>query len=161
MKIDVDTMIVGIVEGMLPEGQGLALHVALDVRRWSRPTAQDDDGKVVSRVIHFIIAKPTNYIRVYCAVRDDWDDPKPEEYKLQSEHDSCWRTDGFRMLHKTWCALDLELDEKGAPRDGRTDSCHFRLSSGKPTFIKVEEKRALVHVSHAEDRCSITSISKA
>jgi hypothetical protein len=157
--MDTDTVIAGMVDGLLPENsEGKALHVALDVRRSVYCSGLGDDF-TASRAVHFIIAKPSNYKKVFAAVRDDWKNPTPEEYKLTSSHDSCWRTDGFSgTLADVWRDLEKELDDQKAPKKDRTSHCSFLLTCS-PELVTVETTN--IPASEGNGRYKLTSIKKA
>lgn len=50
--------------------------------------------------LHLLFLRPHNYTQVYAAVSDSWFIPKANEWELQSYHDSCWRSDGFRKMNE-------------------------------------------------------------
>jgi len=56
--------------------------------------------------VHLLIFRPTNYTQVYAVLTDSWDIPGADAgWVLQVDHDSCWRTDGFRILNDVWNRL--------------------------------------------------------
>jgi len=51
--------------------------------------------------VHLLVFRPTNYTQIYGLVNDSWALPPADaEWLLYIDHDSCWRTDGWRLLDK-------------------------------------------------------------
>jgi hypothetical protein len=71
------------------------------------PWPEDLQG---SSDIHFLVYRPTNYTQVYALTNDSWSMPTADdEWLLYSDHDSCWKTDGFRVIDKEVERLEGEL----------------------------------------------------
>lgn len=49
--------------------------------------------------IHLLVYRPTNYTQIFGLVNDDWNlPPANADWLLYMDHDSCWRTDGWRLV---------------------------------------------------------------
>jgi len=77
-----------------------ALPEGLDEEEYPWPTDCEASAQV-----HFLVFRPTNYTQVYAVVDDSWKTPEIDQWALQSDHDSCWKTDGFSVLNEVWFSL--------------------------------------------------------
>jgi len=95
-----------------------ALYLMLDMRASYYPPRDDDEdwpGEMsAGRDVHIIVERPTNYTKVWIAVNTSWAMPKCEAFLMQSDHDSCWRSDGFREISRIWREMSSELVGQGA-----------------------------------------------
>ena len=79
--------------------------------------------------VHLLAFRPTNYTQVYGLVDDKWSLPPADaDWLLYIDHDSCWRTDGFRLLDEVRNHLRLEIYPEGTqPTDIRYDCSIARV----------------------------------
>lgn len=114
-----------IVEAMLPRGGSLPKGVAHQVK--GQPTRAlyirlridghqhipDDEMDEETRWVHLIFERPSTYTKVFSFVSErhvSSPELRPEDFDMQSDHDSCWRSDGLRVIDKTWFAIRDILD---------------------------------------------------
>jgi len=99
-----------------------------------------------SRKITFVHYIVVNHHSVYMAISKSTDIPTPETFKNTSNHDSCWRSDGFYDLFKIFMKMYDET-HKNTPKEHRPSpvSCSYKISlttkwlSGKVfDFVKIE-----------------------
>lgn len=63
-------------------------------------TFHEEWRKFEHKFVHVLIIRPHN---VFIAVSDSSDTPEHEDFENTSNHDSCWRTDGFHKIGvATW-----------------------------------------------------------
>jgi len=125
LKMNAEEAIATLVETALERGSGKdgrGLHIRLDCRMSNYNCYREvGTGKLVecdsgdgpseevreqvdewpieaSLNLHMLFFRPTNYTQVYSCITDSWDIPDPDEWVLQSDHDSCWRTDGMHDM---------------------------------------------------------------
>lgn len=110
--IKLESAITAIVEAALPVGSDHALYIRLDVSFYKN---YGMTGKHNHSVIHFVFHRKTSYTKVWTAESDGVATPPLIDFKLTSDHDSCWRTDGFRTLTQAYFRMAKELAPKTAP----------------------------------------------
>lgn len=132
-SIGIDNALAAIVEAMLPtfSPEDMGLVIQLDLRAENRKTEKSE-----ASLITFIIQRPHNYTKVlvkrtgfrenHWLVRD-----KEIEMDMHSDHDSCWRSSGFRALDDDW---QEKVDKVGHPY--RNEHIHFWNSFSMFTGIK-------------------------
>lgn len=103
-----------------PSQPSQALYIVLDLR--GSVHSDDGDSTFASEVVHLIIERPTNYTKVFAHVNDDFQLPKPEQFVMRSDHDSCWRTDGFRDVDQSFLHIQDQL-RKRHPEGRINDFC--------------------------------------
>jgi len=110
------------VEAMFSEqmGSSLGLQFSIDARYW-RPGYPDCDIVVMR---HIIIHRPNNYTKVLVSPKKGFTDlnlspflngGKEEYFEKHSDHDSCWKTDGFQFLSQDYFNASSIL--RTAPKD--------------------------------------------
>lgn len=134
VDIQADHALASIVSAALEPGSGKdgrALLIRLDLRYYNYNLHMDEGGKLTPRaedeediedyartstLLYFLVYRPTNYTQVYVASNlVHFQPPKPEEYALQSDHDSCWRSDGFREINVIANGLRDQVTLKDSP----------------------------------------------
>ena len=112
--INLDNSLAAMVEAMLPlfSPANLGLVIQLDLR-----ASNNETDKSVANLITFIFQRPSNYTKVLVKRTEFRCDPwllKGQEIvmELASDHDSCWRSDGFRILNEDW---QDKVDKVGHP----------------------------------------------
>jgi len=122
-EIHLDNAIVTMVEMMLPRfsPDNIGLMITLDLRANNFKTNYDksDIENRCSTMITFIFQRPSNYTKVMAFREYSFGDLSPKlneetEVDLLSDHDSCWSSDGFRILDKDWIEKSNTI---GHPRD--------------------------------------------
>jgi len=126
-----ENVVTSIVESMLPlfSGPKLGLSMILDIRA----SYKDKDA---SRLLQLIFVRPSNYTKVFTR-QFDWEDLHGDEFMLQSDHDSCWRSDGLDEIFKlvSECCNEVAPDEpfhEANPRIG------FLTFGGSPRYVRVD-----------------------
>lgn len=105
-NIAADSSLATVVEAMLPRGTSVyapyvrgvpldrsrGLYVCLDLR----VACHQDDRR-------------SNYTKVWSVINDSWMKPEPGAFTMKSDHDSCWRTDGFRDVTDAYFTILHDL----------------------------------------------------
>ena len=113
LTFDFDMTLRAVVEAMLPRFSSWerGLVVTIDLRTSWYDDKRESMDWVDSRVIHFLFVRPNNYTKVIWASNRtfdgrSWSGIRPEDWRMSSDHDSCWCSDGFRpareILHEMW-----------------------------------------------------------
>jgi hypothetical protein len=120
-RVDLDNALAAIVEAMLPRFSpaDLGLMIQLDLRADNHKTDESE-----ASLITFIIQRPHNYTKVLAKRTDFRADRwlvagEEIEMDMASDHDSCWRSDGFDILNKDW---QDKVNKIGHPKD---ENVHF------------------------------------
>ena len=120
--------------------------------------------------IHFILLK---WHKVFVSISEDddfhgYELPEPKTWKNTSNHDSCWRSDGFSDLSQTYFKIHNEIyantpdEHKEAPV---SSDIHFHLGHGWLSgpvfkFVKVEHKALEIGNSYHRQLTKIEHIKK-
>ena len=93
-----------------------ALHVILDCCLYDNFGKKNE--KHASRDVHFIVLRHGSYYRVWFAAPSPRKpEPKPSDYKMTSDHDSCWRSDGIdSSISHVYFALAKQVNADKAPK---------------------------------------------
>lgn len=105
-----------------PDGVSRALYISLDLRAslYMGEVPEDQpDSDDRSIMVHMIFERDSNYTKVWVAFDRNWTMPKPDAFTCESNHDSCWRTDGFSKVKSTYREMVLDLGD--AHPDKRAD----------------------------------------
>jgi hypothetical protein len=114
--------------------------------------------------MHYIVTYPHS---VYMALGEDENMPPATLFKNTSNHDSCWRSDGFRDLFSTFiemydaCYSNVPKEHRPSPR-----SCDYRLTLrcgwlSAPVFDFVEVESVYCEDGYHKDLLSIKNIKKS
>lgn len=120
VPLNAEFTIAEIVEAILPRGsaENVGLYIHVDMRGNYYPPDRETNENWreldAHRDVHLIFARPTAYTKVWSVTNSRMGLPKPEEFALRSDHDSCWRTDGLRDIHAAYMAIRKELAGQGA-----------------------------------------------
>lgn len=100
------------------------------------------DTKSFKKDIWVVFHRPNNYTKVLVTdqeLKSFTLDKEPIQFKQYSDHDSCWRSDGFRWMFQTfveaWDFFDKEVGIEGREIDPMV---HWSVFSGKPTYWLAE-----------------------
>jgi ribosomal protein S15P/S13E len=117
LSMKIEHALTAIVEAMLPRfsSPDIALRIILDL--------SDDDydtNKHTRSTIIFLIHRPSNYTKVLVQYNFNNGikrlDTNTECYfKKYSDHDSCWKTDGFVVLSEHWHNVERHFEKH--PKD--------------------------------------------
>ena len=132
-----------------PKGRALYIHVKCSLDCY--PDEKDDDGEHWS--LHLIFERPSNYTKVWVSLEDQWHIPRPDTFVMRSDHDSCWRTDGFRDLFQEYLSHRDALEE----RQPGERQCAFHIVN-KVHFVEVEYEPRDLAEPHEK---KLTKIEKA
>jgi ribosomal protein S15P/S13E len=108
LSINFDQVIPSIVEAMLPRfsPKDIALAITLDLR--DTDYSEDHKEDSTATICRFLFHRPSNYTKVlvnynFNNFHDDvYPQCTPLRYEKHSDHDSCWRSDGLRILSTHW-----------------------------------------------------------
>lgn len=169
---EVTEAIPAIVEGVLkPGNKKQVLHVSYDFG-----INMDGDYETLDLAmgIHFLIFAPSRSVKVLvCIEKNFLSGALPLEndvvlpWRIQSDHDSCWRTDGFRIFSDLMRAfvygvgssifLDLipQLKKEGDPDDWyvwkeKDDDIDNRVwvSTNKVEILPIEDVKDIRHMGY-------------
>jgi hypothetical protein len=98
-----------VIESMFPSwmGRDLGLQFSVDARYW----ISGRDESEVSIMRHVLIHRPMNYTKVLVSAKTGFTEfeltgflmgRNTEYLEKHSDHDSCWRSDGFNFLTKDY-----------------------------------------------------------
>lgn len=122
-----DHVVETLVGNLLPAGSEKGLYIRLRTTLSNYKAVRNQDGKVVpykgpdgdngdpvevTRYFHLLFLRPTNYTKVW-AHTGTHHMPEPEQWQMTSYHDSCWRTDGLRVLFQGWAEMRDEIVPEG------------------------------------------------
>lgn len=125
-KINADHVICTLVDAMLhrssPANKGMLISLDCEISDCGKGIKH----KSIRRLIHFVFHRPSNYTKVFFGVGNHWEEIK--NWKLTSNHDSCWRSDGVSApLSNFYFTMCEEVNSKKAPM--KLESCvYFGLS---------------------------------
>ena len=127
-NIAADSSLATVVEAMLPRGTSVyapyvrgvpldrsrGLYVCLDLRvACHQDGAIEADSKKEearrSIVVHLVFDRRSNYTKVWSVINDSWMKPEPGAFTMKSDHDSCWRTEGFRDVTDAYFTILHDL----------------------------------------------------
>lgn len=92
--INAETTIRTLVEAMLPRGsgRGKALYVVLVFKS---AIYTDEDAYEQFSQVHLLFERPSNYTKVFSLISNSFPRPSVDMFRMTSDHDSCWATDGL------------------------------------------------------------------
>lgn len=107
-SIGLNHSVAALVENLLPKEEGFkkdnkgdwVVEKALYVRLHLFMRNPETD-KRCSEFAHFIFCRKMGSVMVFFA-RGDWQVPKTKDFRMTSDHDTCWRSDGFRDLDQLY-----------------------------------------------------------
>ena len=107
MKMDMNQLLPGLVDSLLPKfTQGKGLLITLNATYSKYETMKRSRQEIL-----VLIYNPSNYTKVMSCMPDEMKSLSKYEWTLESDHDSCWRTDGFSFLRKFEQKIHEELGE--------------------------------------------------
>lgn len=91
-----------IVEFALPcFSKDKGLLISFKIRYSYYDNKDDEKDRDVRKFVYMIFHRPNNYTRVFSVVSDNpiWqNDLIKQKWHLESDHDSCWSSDGFNFI---------------------------------------------------------------
>jgi hypothetical protein len=138
------------VEAMLPCFSDPKLALVMCVSLSWNDHGYDEDGNTKIREesqfkkdIWLVFNRPTNYTKVL--VTDKKLNPlsldkDPIQFKQYSDHDSCWRSDGFSWMFETFVEAWDYFDKHGIEGRKIDPMVHWSIFRGKPTYWLVDLK---------------------
>lgn len=154
LYMQIEQAITAMVESFLPRfsSEKIGLLVTLDLRDNDYGYAKDGNTRVreeksACTTISFIFYRPSNYTKVLVhyefnnGLQPYETDPKCNEvfFEQHSDHDSCWRSDGMRILSKHW--RNVERYFGMSPND--VSQFYSFSSFAEPQFIEFEKFEAV------------------
>lgn len=118
--IDLEHFLPNVIEQFMPRftDHNVVLYITIDARY-----NNSKNGKEKTIMRHILIHRPSNYTKVLVSENTDFTGLrgfrycKEEEYFVKySDHDSCWRSDGFRFLAEDYFDAAKDVGEK-IPKD--------------------------------------------
>jgi len=115
MQTSTESVITSIVESFMPQFSDtrLGLLILLDLSY-----SQYKNNITVRKPVYYLIHRPSNYTKVFIldSLKDEDNFRCPPSYldvinkkdlrwMIRSDHDSCWKSDGFRDLFKMECEI--------------------------------------------------------
>jgi hypothetical protein len=146
LNIDAEISIANVVEAMLPRfsDHKLGLHISLDINFFDHGYGRDGNTIErkeldVRRSPHLLFVRPSNYTQVYFFEDNKKYTLNPcNIWKQTSDHDSCWRSDGFRDLTDIYfqCAKKFDGREvSGVPM--RPCDIHYFHHMDEPKYVQL------------------------
>ena len=105
MNIEFDLVVSETVENMLPRfsRDDLCLIIPVEIKVWNVKTVKNHKSTFL------LFHRNSNYTKVLMAKDDNFDPIQVKEWSVESYHDSCWRSDGFSSLKKTYQKMIADL----------------------------------------------------
>ena len=132
MKIAIDHVIAQTVEAMLPRFSGSEIGLLFTI---NANYADYEKNKHVRNTIYLLFIRSANYTKVLSHVirtRDFLQLGKETEFTKESDHDSCWRSDGLSFLRI--------LDDVATTQFEKPPSEHIAIESIR--YVQVTYKAA-------------------
>lgn len=146
--MNIELTIAHIVEAMLPRSSDRKLGLLVRLKMETSDFGYGEDGNTLEREpqnhrkeLCFLFVRPSNYTKVFLF------EPKQDEYcwlhkdngqlwNLESDHDSCWRSDGFHRVTDVYFELCDPICKARdcAPKDVHTFNC----LSNDPQYVELE-----------------------
>ena len=150
VALDSEMVIASVVEAMLPRFSDNELGLLISVRMDMHDFGYGSDGNTferdelcVSQVINLLFVRPGNYTQVYSNVTEfnKWNSLYNNDkikWIFESDHDSCWRSDGLRILTDSYFKMADKF--KGRIKSGKEmsgfDTHHFFCFDGEPKYVR-------------------------
>jgi hypothetical protein len=119
--LDLKHFLPNVIEQFMPRftDRNVVLYITIDARY----TNSKDTSREVAIMRHVLIHRPSNYTKVlvsedtdFLGLRDFKYCKSEEYFEKYSDHDSCWRSDGFRFLSDDYFKAAKEVGEE-IPKD--------------------------------------------
>ena len=146
LNIDLDTTVAHIVEAMLPRfsDSELGLLFSFDLGMFDYGYGEDGNTKErkelhVRRFPHMLFVRPSNYTKVYWFESEGMGIRSPLyekglPWQRTSDHDSCWRSDGFTNLPDVYFQMHSKFKNRKIP----PNSLHqFHHLNGDPKYVRL------------------------
>lgn len=163
-----ENFIADTVEAMLPcfSDPKLVLLMQVDFS-WTDHGFDEDGNTQIREPISFkkkiwlVFQRPNNYTKVL--VTDKVISPvslntMPIQFKQYSDHDSCWRSDGFSWMFQTFVEAWDYFDTHGLEGRKIDPMVHWSVFGGKPSYWLVESIKPVE--TDREDRWTTDYIIK-
>lgn len=136
-----NSLLPDVVETMLPTFSGkLALRMVFRINADYYGEGDDFDAPQLTDYVEMLIYRPTNYTKIFVRIKSSSQQDYPELWTKVTDHDSCWRSDGFSAITKHQYDLVSRLaKERQIPFKEISSVIHFDLFDGKPSYVTVEE----------------------
>lgn len=116
-NVHLDQVVSAFVDTMLPrfsKDKGILVNIRLRLSH---------EDNTVTRTVHMIFSRPRSYTIVMATAKaHSLRDIASEDWKMYSHHDSCWRSDGFRILSSVWREMRDALGNHPTSTDAYIDS---------------------------------------
>lgn len=136
------------VEAMLPtfSDPKLVLVMCVDLNWTDHGYDEDGNTKVrdtrsFQKKIWLIFHRPNNYTKVLVSDKELSHltlNKEPIQFQQYSDHDSCWRSDGFRWMFQTFVEAWDYFDQFGVEGRKIDPMVHWTIFGGKPTYWMVD-----------------------
>jgi len=165
VDMNLEMSIAHVVEAMLPRHSDPTLGLLFRLDMGASDYGYGKDGNTrereplhIRRFPNLLFIRPSNYTKVYFYEPEDgrWLGLKEVVWELQSDHDSCWRSDGFRNITEIYFDICKPIcDRTGcAPKDVSTlihldsDPKYVQLECGRvhPKADRYSEEGRLMRI---------------
>jgi hypothetical protein len=110
---NISSMITSQVEAMLPRfSKNLGLAMSLDCRIHAYDKKAEDLHQECA-MVYFVFMRQQNYTKVFTQVLGFTDPLVSNAWKLEADHDSCWRDGVSRTLWDTMRSLEDAIEKVG------------------------------------------------
>lgn len=148
--MDTEGTIATIVEAMLPRFSSPVLGLNMILEIIANDPNADKDAR---RYLHLLFIRPSNYTKVFTRVIGDRGNHcigREIEFKLMSDHDSCWRSDGLSQMFQLLRECCNEIDPE-APFAKLCPSVKFCIFRGGPKYVEVYKAGSVLSFRLDED----------
>ena len=148
MELRIETILIDIIETILPRSSSDNVILTFGLKLQWTYYEKNGNNNIFGKDILIAIHRPSNYTKVLThVITGDKDFFKLTNngtkviFNLESDHDSCWRSDGFSFLFDVWMEAEKYFSEKfGKDIRNKHDistSHNFGLFGGKPKIFNV------------------------
>jgi len=149
-----ESVIIEMVEAMLPKFSPKNIILTFGLKfDWSHYSENGEENKQFIKKFLVAIHRPDNYTKVMVKELSEKETffhsitkDSELEFNLESDHDSCWRSDGFQFIFNGWIEAEeyfgqFNLDIR-KPQDISTFH-GFDSFGGRPKIWKIEMPRII------------------
>lgn len=149
VNLDLDMTVANIVEAMLPRFSdhqlGLLVSFDFDFSDYGYGkdgNTQEREPLHIRRNPHMLFVRPSNYTKVYFFEGEAHRSPLCKEtiqWEQTSDHDSCWRSDGFRKLTEIYfeCCEAFKDREISGEKMRPCDIHQFNRLDRDPKYVRL------------------------
>jgi len=153
--MDCENTVIGIVESMLPRFSGSKVGLTMTLSMEASNAKKRAGSLALSYAgLQLLFVRPSNHTKVFTRMSESGRINPTGPFKLMSDHDSCWRSEGLREIFQAVerCCNEVNPDKAFRYSD---PSIRFNLFGGAPKYVEVTkvstDPRAVINLTLTED----------